>query len=383
MTARESPGAARLRAAEGTARPAGAALAIVQSGVDPLERLEQASQMLAEARTALDIPTRIKPLVDMAETIRIYARQAGLGLEAQNHAAAIKLRAEHRGGELLAEAGVGTGKDPKLGSLGVDRHQSSRWQQIARLPSQTLEAYIQQSEEVTSAGARSLSAQLASQAQRSARAGSELMAVPARPVSVVETDPEALDSLLSIHAVDQPRILDVTYNRGRIWGELPYKPTRLDRDPTLLALGFTDRVADFGALPFEDATWDVVVFDPPHQTDGGKDALGGKWATDYGTDAADMRGPNIEPIFAPFLLEARRVLAPGGIVLAKIADQIHASAYQAQHIAFINAARGFGLELIDLAIKVSANRGSLVDPKWKRVCHLRQIHTYWIALGHA
>lgn len=382
MAARESPGAARLKGLEGAVRPAGAALAIVRAGSDPMVRLEEACEMLAEARTALDIPVMVKPLVDFAEFVRIYARQVGLGLAAQNHAAAIKLRAEHRGGELLLEAGVGSGKTPTLGVLGLDHHQSSRWQQIARLPVPVMEAYIEHTEEVTSAGARSLSAQLAMQARRSARAGSELMAVPARPVSVVETDPEALASLLGIHAVPGPRILDVTYNRGRIWGDLPYKLTRLDRDPGLHALGFTDSIADFGALPFDEATWDVVVFDPPHQTDGGKNALGGQWARDYGTDAADMRGPNIEPIFAPFLLEARRVLAPGGIVLAKIADQVHSSAYQAQHVAFINAARGFGLELIDIAIKVSANRGSLVDPKWKQVCHLRQIHTFWIALGH-
>ena len=64
-----------------------------------LIKLDQATRMLAEIRTVDDA----KQLIDLAEAARIYARQVDLGLEAQNHAAEIKLRAQRRAGEVLVE----------------------------------------------------------------------------------------------------------------------------------------------------------------------------------------------------------------------------------------------------------------------------------------
>ncbi len=74
------------------------ALAIVKPTESPLARLELACRLLAEARS-LD---EVKVVVDLAEAARVYARQARLGLEAQNDAAELRLRAERRAGELLA-----------------------------------------------------------------------------------------------------------------------------------------------------------------------------------------------------------------------------------------------------------------------------------------
>ena len=61
-------------------------------------RLETARRLLAEVRSVDDA----RAIRDVAEAARIYARQARLGLEAQNDAAEIKLRAERKLGELLA-----------------------------------------------------------------------------------------------------------------------------------------------------------------------------------------------------------------------------------------------------------------------------------------
>jgi hypothetical protein len=61
--------------------------------------LAGARRLLAEARN-LD---EVKVVVDRAEAARVYARQAQLGLDAQNNAAEVRLRAESRAGDLLAE----------------------------------------------------------------------------------------------------------------------------------------------------------------------------------------------------------------------------------------------------------------------------------------
>ena len=147
------------------------ALDIPPASETPLARLELACRLLAEARS-LD---EVKVVVDLAEAARVYARRAQLGLEAQNNAAEVRLRAERRAGELLAEmhkhtggrppiqptagagveGGVGGGKNPlpavtcfrgppapRLDDLRISRRQSSQWQQIAALPEPVFEAHI-------------------------------------------------------------------------------------------------------------------------------------------------------------------------------------------------------------------------------------------------
>ena len=73
-------------------------LALHATSSSPLARLETARRLLAEVRSVDDA----KAIHDVAEAARVYARQARLGLEAQNDAAEIRLRAERKLGELLA-----------------------------------------------------------------------------------------------------------------------------------------------------------------------------------------------------------------------------------------------------------------------------------------
>jgi hypothetical protein len=204
-----------------------------------------------------------------------------------------------------------------------------------------------------------------------------------RPLSVVGTDQEALRALISLHACPEPRILDVTHNRGRMWKGLPYTPHRSDRDPCLHEQGFTDTIADFRNLPFPDASFDVIVFDPPHLTDGTTGIHGdGGYGQRYGVTGIDYQHePNVTFTFDAFLAEARRILVPRvGVVLAKIADQIHGAEYQWQARTLQNKAETAGFACCDLILSVRWSRGSLIDPRWARVCHARQVHCYWLVL---
>jgi SAM-dependent methyltransferase len=69
-----------------------------------------------------------------------------------------------------------------------------------------------------------------------------------------------------------------------------------------------DIVADFKALPFDDATFTLVVFDPPHTFSGEK----GWMAKKYGT----LR-PGWEDEIAAGFAECFRVLAPLGTLIFK------------------------------------------------------------------
>jgi N6-adenosine-specific RNA methylase IME4 len=113
----------------------------------------------------------VKDIRDKAEALRQYIRQQGASLEMQNQAAEIKIRAERRAGEMLAEMeeihpGGDQAKlhDVTLPDLGITRIQSHRWQLEASLPEEILEQHIAevkaQGKELTSIDVQRLSARL-------------------------------------------------------------------------------------------------------------------------------------------------------------------------------------------------------------------------------
>ncbi len=84
--------------------------------MNALVKLEGAVRMLAEAGTLEEV----KHVHDLAQAAAEYARAARLGLEAQNSAAEIKLRAERKAGEMLAglERQPGRRSDITLSTIG-------------------------------------------------------------------------------------------------------------------------------------------------------------------------------------------------------------------------------------------------------------------------
>lgn len=125
-----------------------------------LTLLSQARNAIAEVRTF----DELKGIRDKAEAARKYAQAAGMGLEIQNYAAEVKLRAERRAGELLAELNLHGGdrreetatKRLTLEDVGVSKDQSSRWQLAAKVPDENFEEFLsdakEKKEEVTTAG---------------------------------------------------------------------------------------------------------------------------------------------------------------------------------------------------------------------------------------
>lgn len=101
----------------------------------------------------------VKGIRDKAEALRAFARQAGLGLEAQNDFAEIKLEAERRAGELLLNMDKHPGAATRLHDatslpstyeeLGIEKTQAHRWQILAGV---SLAAYREWLAKVKEAG---------------------------------------------------------------------------------------------------------------------------------------------------------------------------------------------------------------------------------------
>jgi len=187
-------------------------------------------------------------------------------------------------------------------------------------------------------------------------------------------DAELLEQLLCFYPRKTPRkILDATINGGRFWRGSKRPVIGVDIDarhrPTF--------VADNTRMPFRDASFDVVVYDPPHIPNQGKDK-----SKDFNTRFGLVLRSTKENkytfthTFPPFVKETYRVLKPEGILLCKITDYVHHHRYQWAHIEFIKAACEVGLTPCDCIVKI--RKGPIIDPKWKNAHHSRRQHCYWL-----
>ncbi|MEQ8619028.1 MAG: hypothetical protein RIB44_20835 [Lacipirellulaceae bacterium] len=153
--------------------------------------------MLAEASTLEEV----RNVRDSAEAARAYARAAELGLELQNKAAELKLRAERKAGSFLSQLHL-RGGDRKskrrttklsLEDLGVTRNQSKRWQLVASIPNDAFEQFVKEKnrshQEITAAGLYHLARKLRSlKGSRSCRADHErrypVLSSPSTPLEL-------------------------------------------------------------------------------------------------------------------------------------------------------------------------------------------------------
>jgi SAM-dependent methyltransferase len=188
------------------------------------------------------------------------------------------------------------------------------------------------------------------------------------------TDAELLECMLDFYPHRTPKqILDATVNKGRFWEGSTRPVTGLDIDPA----HNPDIVGDNRDMPFEDNSFDVVVYDPPHIPNQGKDK-----SKDFNTrfglvlKSSVDQGHNFSHLYPPFVREAYRVLKADGVMFCKIADYVHGHRFQWAHIALIEAALEVGFTACDCIAKL--RKGPIIDPKWKNAHHARRQHCYWI-----
>jgi len=187
-------------------------------------------------------------------------------------------------------------------------------------------------------------------------------------------DSKLLDKMLRFYPRQEPKdILDATVNNGKFWRGLNWKITGMDIDPQY----HPTVVGDNTDMKFPNLSFDVVVYDPPHIPNQGKDR-----SKDFNTrfgltiKSPKEQGYNFAFMYPAFVSEAYRVLRPEGILLCKIADYVHGHRYQWAHIDLIQAAMKVGFCPCDCIVKV--RKGPIIDPRWKQAHHARRQHCYWL-----
>jgi hypothetical protein len=187
-------------------------------------------------------------------------------------------------------------------------------------------------------------------------------------------DAELLEQMLQLYPRQAPKlILDATMNAGRFWRGTPRNIIGLDIDmrhrPTV--------IGDNTRMPFNSETFDVIVYDPPHIPNQGRDQQK-DFNVRFGLvlKSGAENGYNFSHIYPRFAMEAYRVLKSEGILFCKIADYIHNHRMQWAHIDMVIAARSVGFTPCDCIIKV--RKGPIMDTNWQTAHHARRHHCYWL-----
>jgi hypothetical protein len=192
------------------------------------------------------------------------------------------------------------------------------------------------------------------------------------------TDAELLDKLLIFYPNSPPRkILDAMCNRRRMWKGSKFAGlvTGMDIDEAVKP----DIVGDATTMSaIDDGAWDVVALDPPHYPNGGRGRKDFQERFGVGLTAGKELNYSVSHLYEPILKQCKRVLIPGGLVLAKIADYVHNHRFQWAVFDFVAAVRAAGMTPCDRIVKV--RKGPIMDPKWKNRHHARRCNVDWVVV---
>ena len=199
-----------------------------------------------------------------------------------------------------------------------------------------------------------------------------------RPLSSVweGSDAELIENMLHFYPAIPPEpILDATYNRGRFWKGSDRDVVSMDINPEFEPMIVGDNRTMEGV---PDNEFGVVVYDPPHVGPQGRDKSSKKFDVDFGAtvECGKEQGWTLSYLYPPFLEQAKRVLKPRGLLLAKITDMVNSHRSQWAHADFMQMADEAGFTVCDLIIKVRT--GPMMSTKWKTAHHARKRHCFWI-----
>lgn len=217
----------------------------------------------------------------------------------------------------------------------------------------------------------------------------------------VAENAEVFAALAHLHLPEGSLIADLTYGKGVFWKRVPrglYQLLFSDIDAKVqhdvrhdvpVSTGIDSR-----SLPYEDASLDAAVFDPPYMEGlfrSSEDHLSG-----HGTHSAFRLAysngkpkPHLEQgakqpkwhdavtdLYLRSGLEAYRVLKYGGIFVVKCQDEVSANKQRLTHVEIISAYESLGFYTKDLFVVVRKNRP--VISRLKKQVHARKNHSYFL-----
>lgn len=187
--------------------------------------------------------------------------------------------------------------------------------------------------------------------------------------------------ILSLHVPEGSTIADVTYGKGVFWRKVDL--TKYNLLASDIATG-----VDFRALPYEDASLDALVLDPPYmegllRNTKSHKAGNGAFASfrDYYSNGDEVStGPKwhhaVTDLYYKAGKEAYRVLREGGVMIVKCQDEVSANRQWLTHLEIIQNYGRLGFYTKDLFVVVRLNKAAI--SRLKKQVHARKNHSYFL-----
>lgn len=201
------------------------------------------------------------------------------------------------------------------------------------------------------------------------------------------SDAELLEKIFGFYpSIPVEPILDATFNAGRFWTDSSRDVWSMDIDPQYKPMIVADNRTMTGLntrtgndrYQVPSNYFGVVVYDPPHVGPQGRDKSVKRFDADYGAhvECGKEHGWTLSYLYPPFLAQAKRVLKPEGLLLAKITDMVNSHRSRWAHCDFMRMAEEAGFTVCDLIIKI--RNGPMRSTRWKEAHHARKRHCFWI-----
>ena len=199
----------------------------------------------------------------------------------------------------------------------------------------------------------------------------------------VGNNADVFPQILRLHVAEGSKIADVTYGKGVFWRKV--RTEDYDLHPSDIADG-----VDCRDLPYEDESFDCVVFDPPYMEgffrDGNSTKAGAGTHQTFrehysnGHEAPENRGGKwhaaVVDLYEQGGAEAHRVLREGGVLIVKCQDEVSANRQNLTHVEIINAYAQMGFFCKDLFVVVRPNRPGM--SRLLKQVHARKNHSYFL-----
>jgi hypothetical protein len=206
---------------------------------------------------------------------------------------------------------------------------------------------------------------------------------------------ELFRRIAELHLPEGWTVADVTYGRGAFWKSIPEGSYHLlasdlaEDEPKRKAYASYTPGVDCRDLPYEDASVDAVVLDPPYMEGffrrlSGQKAGGGTHSAfrqAYARGSGEHKeGPKyhdaVTDLYLRAGLEAWRVVRPGGRVIVKCQDEVSANKQRLTHVEIITGYEDMGFYCKDLFVLVRRNSPG-VSRLVKQV-HARKNHSFFL-----
>jgi hypothetical protein len=189
------------------------------------------------------------------------------------------------------------------------------------------------------------------------------------------TNDEVFPDVLNLYVPPGSKIADVTFGQGVFWKKVS------QNDYKVCSSDLKNGI-DCRALPYDAASFDCVVFDPPYMhTPGGTAHQNHQnfelYYVNNGVAGSDKKYHEaVLDLYFRGAQEAHRVLRPGGILIAKCQDEVCANKQRLTHVEVINELTTMGYIVEDLFVVVRRNKPG-VSRLLKQV-HARKNHSYFL-----